>query len=188
LECFKDCHYILQTKLKLYFFVTEHINQREPKNCKTFVLVQIPQSSNTPHAIDHNTKVYLRTGNISQLERLANLNELHWLLKKRESALYLKDSLIQFAMQRFYSQSNNEKATIEFAELQMYCVSIYPTSPPRGKIENIHALAQKNDLVINTSEGSVFQSVHMGIFQTVKDGMSLFVNTKTSRGERIYSD
>jgi predicted HTH transcriptional regulator len=39
-----------------------------PMNDRTFVLIRVAQSTTTPHAIRHNTAVYLRTGNISKPE------------------------------------------------------------------------------------------------------------------------
>jgi predicted HTH transcriptional regulator len=41
-----------------------------PDDGRTFVLIRVPQSATTPHAIRHNTLAYLRTGNISKPELL----------------------------------------------------------------------------------------------------------------------
>ena len=41
-------------------------------SAKAYIVIRIPQSNQTPHAINKNTKVYFRTGNVNNPEDLAD--------------------------------------------------------------------------------------------------------------------
>lgn len=56
------------------------------KSNNVFVVIEIQESSNAPHAIENSTKMYVRTGNQSKPYDLADLNEIQTLLKKRNKS------------------------------------------------------------------------------------------------------
>jgi hypothetical protein len=75
-----------------------------PVNDHTFVLIRVAQSITTPHAIRHNTAVYLRTGNISKpevLKRLATTDEVPWLRERRRLSDELKSRITARFDERF---------------------------------------------------------------------------------------
>lgn len=61
---------------------------------KAIVLVRIHQSHQTPHAIQNNTKVYIRTGDRNYPEKLATIDEVSWLSNERQKSIALKKKLI----------------------------------------------------------------------------------------------
>jgi hypothetical protein len=66
----------------------------------TIVVIRVPQSDETPHAIAGNTKVYLRTGKLNTPEELATIHEIEWLQSKRRKSEELRDRLNERAFQR----------------------------------------------------------------------------------------
>jgi hypothetical protein len=72
----------------------------ENKNC-AIVVVRIPQSHQTPHAIAANTEVYLRTGNRNKPEALARIDQIGWLVDRRRKSEQLRHQLYERAHERF---------------------------------------------------------------------------------------
>ncbi|MDR3626336.1 MAG: ATP-binding protein [Ignavibacteriaceae bacterium] len=68
---------------------------------KALILIRVPQSHQTPHAINKNTKVYFRTGNLSNPEDLANVNKILWMSENRKLSENLREDLISRAESRF---------------------------------------------------------------------------------------
>ena len=78
--------------------ITVALNQ---DNTKAIVLIRINQSHQAPHAISNNEMVYLRTGNVTLLEKRANLGELEWLQNQRRRSVSLRKKIIEDANDRF---------------------------------------------------------------------------------------
>lgn len=70
-------------------------------NSNAVVLIRIPQSHQTPHAISNNTRIYLRTGDRNYPEELANIGKVEWLLEGRKKSLNFKKLLLTYANNRF---------------------------------------------------------------------------------------
>ncbi|MDO8589980.1 MAG: ATP-binding protein [bacterium] len=68
---------------------------------KMFVVIRIPQSNLTPHAIRGNTRVYIRTNTSNEPEEEITIEKLGWLVDKRKKSLDLKEQLHQEADRRF---------------------------------------------------------------------------------------
>jgi len=110
----------------------------QPVDNKTFAIIRVQESENTPYAIFNNTKVYIRTGNITKLEDLARINQLGWLLDKRKKSVEFKESIEKRAELRCESltgglSSYNSLETI---------ISLCPVFPSKtlidfDKIENL---------------------------------------------------
>ena len=66
-----------------------------PDTNRVFVVVEVPESSNAPHAIENTTKVYVRTGNQSTPYELAELERIETLIKKRTRADLIKKSILK---------------------------------------------------------------------------------------------
>lgn len=155
----------------------------KPKNGKTFLLIQVAQSSNTPHSIANNTKVYLRTGSITKPERLADLNELHWLSRNRENSVYFRSDLISAANDKYLSLYAHCKAKINFAELRMYCLPQYP-SFHSVDIDTMKDLKQNmSTYTVTTGGGSFFPSIGSATLKTAQDSIYLFRNDKEKSRE-----
>ena len=72
----------------------------DASKAKAIVVIRVPQSPETPHAIRHNTRVYLRTGNRNNPEELATLDQVEWLQSKRARSIELRGHLFNEAVNR----------------------------------------------------------------------------------------
>ena len=80
---------------------------------RAVIVIRVPQSNETPHAISGNTQVYLRTGNVNHPESLASLDEIFWLDSKRNKSVELKNKLINDSTSRFDSYYTLSKDAIK---------------------------------------------------------------------------
>lgn len=67
---------------------------------RAVMVIRVPQSHQTPHAIMGNRRVYVRTGNVSKPEELATVGEIEWLREHRAKALTLRDTTYRSAIDR----------------------------------------------------------------------------------------
>lgn len=72
----------------------------DASKAKALVVIRVPQSPETPHAIQHNTRIYLRTGNRNKPEELATVDQVEWLQSKRARSVELRDHLFDEAIKR----------------------------------------------------------------------------------------
>jgi hypothetical protein len=68
---------------------------------KALVVIRVPQSHQTPHAISKNTRVYLRTRDINKPEELATIEQIIWLTDHRHNSIALRENLYQQAERRY---------------------------------------------------------------------------------------
>lgn len=71
----------------------------EKKN-KILVVIKVHESKDAPHAIQNSTRVYIRTGSVSQPYEFAEIDRIEYMLKRREKSTELKRDLIQDARLR----------------------------------------------------------------------------------------
>lgn len=64
---------------------------------RTFVVVEVDESIEAPHAIENSTLVYVRTGSASNPYQLADVDSIIQLVRRRENPLRLRELLIQRA-------------------------------------------------------------------------------------------
>ena len=67
------------------------------------IVIRVAQSTYAPHALNANTRVYLRTGKRSSPEELADLERIRWLTDHRKTAEQLRETLLTRASDRFYN-------------------------------------------------------------------------------------
>jgi hypothetical protein len=77
-------------------------------NSKAIAIIRIPQSNITPHAINKNTEVYIRTGNRNNFEPLATVDNLFWLNDNRKKSIILRKEILDEAKKRFDKFYNYE--------------------------------------------------------------------------------
>jgi len=99
------------------------------RNNKTFIIIRIPQSNDTPHAIRGNTEAYIRTGNRNKRENLATMEQLEWLMNKRKRSEDFRESLYRRAEDRYQRISETNKAKKEFCEFTLSFCPLYPWKP-----------------------------------------------------------
>lgn len=102
------------------------------------VVIRIAQSHQSPHAIESNTKVYIRTGNVNTPESLATIDQLDWLKDHRSKSIILKNNLLEQSLSRYNSLCSrvNEKFSRDGKVFQnktkgiltLYSSPTYPSS------------------------------------------------------------
>lgn len=65
------------------------------------VVIRVAQSTEAPHAMQSNTRVYVRTGKRNAPEELADLDRIHWLTSQRQRSEMLREQLLERASERF---------------------------------------------------------------------------------------
>ena len=103
---------------------------------KALVVIRIPQSHQTPHAISNNTKVYLRTGDINNPEELATIDDVNWLNDHRSKSVDLRETLYQQAEMRYKAFYNRvltlltaQGERIQETTSGIFTISTCPTYP-----------------------------------------------------------
>ncbi len=98
---------------------------------KTFVIVRIPQSISTPHALSDGS-IYIRTGESSNRERIASPDEIAWLYERRKQSSELKGSLVARSARRFsnfLSESGFDTQSVKGAGNAILTLSACPSFP-----------------------------------------------------------
>ena len=80
----------------IYPSVTPEVIIRDApgENGNVVVIVRVDESLQAPHAIQNSTKVYIRTGSISQPYELAEIDRIEYLLKRREAPQRIRQQII----------------------------------------------------------------------------------------------
>lgn len=68
---------------------------------RVLVVIRVPQSENSPHALHRNSSVYIRTGKRTKPEDLADLDRIDWLRGRRKKAEELREWIFDRACIRF---------------------------------------------------------------------------------------
>jgi len=76
------------------------IKFKRANNDLAIIVIRIPQSNETPHAIDNKKFVYIRTDNRNKQEEVATIEQVQWLLNKRKKSEELKQFLYNDANER----------------------------------------------------------------------------------------
>jgi hypothetical protein len=74
---------------------------------RKFVLIEVDESAEAPHAIDNSTLVYVRTGNAANPFELADVNSVIELLRRRENPLRTRELLFQRSQTHIFGLNNS---------------------------------------------------------------------------------
>src|SRR5262249_44953665 len=66
-----------------------------------FLVIEVDESAQAPHAIENSRKVYVRTGNAANPYHLADLDLIFDLVKRRKEPFELRARLLERAKKRF---------------------------------------------------------------------------------------
>jgi hypothetical protein len=144
----------------------------------TFVVIRVPQSHLTPHAIRGNTQVYVRTDTSNEPEELATLDRIQWLVDRRKRSEELKLSFLRRADERFNMLCKRNGVTLTYGDTTFSMGPLFPfellrdpKSLRREILEKIHVAA---------CGATLPTLVHRVEFQAVQDGTyGFFVNERT---------
>lgn len=142
-----------------------------PKNGKTFVIIRIPQSNETPHAIYNNTNVYIRTGNRNKPEELATIEQIDWLKNRRRKSEELREILYRRAEERYENICEAKKVRIECGEFTLSFAPLYPQKPLILKLNEIENIVQ--DIMVRNNLNRKFPLLHNEL-KPAQDGMIHF--------------
>jgi hypothetical protein len=90
---------------------------------KIFLIIEVEESGEAPHAIENSTQVYVRTGNASNLHELATVDRIIDLVQRRKEPLELANRLLSRARERAGHTVSENMAYVQ--------VSVCPTYPRR---------------------------------------------------------
>ena len=100
------------------------------------VIIRIPQSHQSPHAVSGGKAVYLRTGDRNNPEELATVSEIGWLTGQRARSTALREDLYRRAEGHFSAFYNRVLAYLHSRRLEarfpttgILTISIVPTFP-----------------------------------------------------------
>jgi len=152
---------------------------------KAVIVVRVPQSNLTPHAIKNNTKVYLRTDTSNEPEELATIERVRWLVDRREKSSDLKESFYQRAEERYKFCCEKNKAQIRHTEATFSMCPLYPfdvlVSAKKLKLEII-------DKIKSEGWGNNWFPIkcYQGDYGPVQLGILSFFNNKS--GFVVYTE
>lgn len=96
-------------------------------NLNMLIIVRIPQSNTTPHAIMKNTRVYVRTYVSNEpTEDLAPLDKIEWLKDRRNKSVDLRKSFYNGAQERYSTLCKQNKLTQEISQMYIGCSPLFP--------------------------------------------------------------
>ena len=98
----------------------------DDKKKKSLIVIRVPQSNMTPHAVNGNTKVYFRTDTSNEQEELANVDRVLWLTEKRQKSADLKESFYQTAEERLVVLCKRFKKNPKCLDTSFSIAPLYP--------------------------------------------------------------
>ena len=76
------------------------------------IVVRVDESPHAPHAIQNSTKVYIRTGSVSQPYKLADIDRIEYMLKRREDSKIIYGQILNQIEERVNSFHDPKKPSI----------------------------------------------------------------------------
>lgn len=154
--------------------VTVNVRVCDPVEGKTFVIIQVPESVATPHAINGGEDVYIRTDNISKLEKRADVQRIEWLLSERNKSVELRRMTIEAAEHHYRSLLWPPHITVARqegirGELRVTVAPVYPYESmaiPETFMDKLPTLRGRN--------GQFEMPYALGQLEPVQDGVCLF--------------
>ncbi len=161
----------------IYPPVFPEIQVCDPIRNRTFVIIRVPQSNMTPHYIRHRTKIYIRTGDITQPERLAPAEQIEWLWNRRKKSKELKELLYATASERYNNYIKLHKLSgIPFGEATISIAPLYPIEPYKSPQE----IKQISETIKVNGYHEEFPYLQYGKIRPIQGGIaSFFFNKET---------
>jgi hypothetical protein len=144
-----------------------------PNSDHTFVIIRIPESNETPHAIYNNTDVYIRTGNRNKPDEKASEEKREWLRYRRKKSENLRELLQAQATERYRNVCKAKKAESKCGEFTLAFCPLYPQRPLMGleQIETTFDAIRVED----TAHLQFPKILERGTLLPIQDGMYYFV-------------
>jgi len=137
-------------------------------NNKTFVIIIVEQSEETPHRIDNDKNAYIRTGNISNPIDLATGKQLKWLENRRKKSIEFREYLKKRSE---YRKDNLNEHTFERFNKIEFSLSFCPLYPNRQLIEKEKIGKKFQNVLIEKTSKEQFPFVSGQTFKPVQNGL-----------------
>jgi len=98
----------------------------DEKSKKALIVIRVPQSNHSPHAIRNNTRAYIRTDTSNEPEELATIDRVLWLIDRRKKSTELKDNFYEAAKKRFNTLCKKAGVTIQHTDATFGICPLYP--------------------------------------------------------------
>lgn len=150
-------------------------------NKTALIVIRVPQSNTTPHAIRGNTRVYIRTDTSNEPEELATVDRVLWLVNRREKSVELKNSFFDKSQLRLQKLTEKE-IPIEHADVIMSASPLYPYEAMidyrklrNGILEQIKSQGSGQSFPVNIHKAS-FEPTQNGSYSLVYNQETGFVS------------
>jgi hypothetical protein len=120
---------------------------------RCFLIVRVPQSLQAPHAIANGREIYVRRGDSSQPESLAELRWIEHLLERRAVPEQRRRSLLQRSLTRFEAVHGYAERRHSPCWAYAYSCPSFPTGALGTEQELYDSLQRRLSEVLVTSEG-----------------------------------
>ena len=129
--------------------IPEVIIKKIPDTDNIVVIVRVDESLQVPHAIHDSTKVYIRTGSVTQPYKLSEIDRIEYMLKRREDSQTTTRQILERTEERI-------KSLFRTNEPNLTAIA-HPVFPYRPVIAtaDIYYFASKNGLVWNDHSSRV---------------------------------
>jgi hypothetical protein len=152
--------------------VASDVNQQ-----RALIIIRIPQSHQTPHAISGNTQVYLRTGNRNKPEELAAVDHVEWLMNGRKKTEQFRDRLYKQAearlktlcLENFARRKRTEESNAAVPD-GWFLLSMCPLYPRDRLIEPPAMYQVYRDSEVDLYRGMPVFPPQEGSYRIVQDG------------------
>lgn len=162
----------------IYPPVFPEIQVCDPVRNRTFIIIRVPQSNMTPHYIRHRTKIYIRTSDITQPERLAPAEQIEWLWNRRKKSEELRELLYATASERYNNYIKLHKLSgIPFGEATISIAPLYPTEPYKSPQE----IKQISETIKAKGYHEEFPYLQYGKIRPIQGGIATFLFNKETK-------
>jgi len=162
----------------IYPPVFPEIQVCDPVRNRTFVIIRVPQSNMTPHYIRHRTKIYIRTGDITQPEKLAPAEQIEWLWDRRKKSEELRELLYSTTLERYNNRIKLHKLSgIPFSEATISIIPLYPTEPYKSPQE----IKQISETIVASGYYEEFPYLRYEKIRPVQGGIASFAFNKETQ-------
>ena len=129
--------------------IPEVIICKVPNTSNVVVIIRVNESPQAPHAIQNSTRVYVRTGSITQPYELAEINRIAYMLKRREDSQTTTRQILERTEERIKSLFRTNEPN-----LTAIARPVFPYRPVIATAD-IYDFASKNGLVWSDSSSRV---------------------------------
>ena len=122
-----------------------------PNTDKIVVVVRVDESVQAPHAIQNSTRVYIRTGSITQPYVLSDIDRISYMLKRREDSQVVAEQILNRIGKRARRRFLPRSATPDFT---IIAKPVFPYRPVIS-VSDIYKLYEKKLYPLRRVEGGV---------------------------------